>query len=624
MNRPLREATSPLPPRAHIGLRHLATGLLLFTALAYLWSSLATIANFAFRYPAFDQYRLYPIYLGLPFPESAIQLENGHRPILPALVRLAEIHWFQANQWLQVGTGLAFALAALALIAWAAMREHGLDALQKGAALLFATLALWWLGNARMLMHGNELVHAYLVVLLMVCMAFAVHAARGGKHSAAWMATAATCAVAASFSFGSGLACFPALFAGVLVARLPRRALVLPSLALAGVLVSYVLGLPGGNGVRNVVAIDTVGNLDALAMFLSSPWMNAWLGVAEPPLFPDLQRGVVQAGGRILVESASAVAAAFGADGTRQASRLIGAFGAIAWLLMLADAWREGPAIGRIRLLAAVMSTFGIGVAAIVAITRLQLFQSHPLGILSDRYLPWSCLFWLGLALHLACETHATQRRQFALATMALLCAVALVPTQLAFAGWSATVHRKIQQSALAAQLGIWDDERFPDNADARRTDVLDSLALLRARHLSMFAEPTYRLIESGWRFGAKPTPSLVGASARVVRNVDDPRGPHHVAAIEGWIPRIDGLSGAPTLIIVDASGVIRGAAKPSHFGPRKRSLRFSLARMGGYDGYILDPAPGESFDLVVLDSRLEVVGVAALAGLVFDPNPVH
>src|SRR5690606_14207293 len=163
----------PSPEHAHNTLRMVVSAIVLCVALVYLWSSIATIANFAFLYPAFDQFRLYPIYLGLPFPDSAIQLENGHRPILPALIRLAEIRWFDANQWLQIGTGLGFALLASGLLAWATVRERGLDILQIATATLFITLGFWWLGNARLLMHGNELAHAYLVVLLLVCMGFA-------------------------------------------------------------------------------------------------------------------------------------------------------------------------------------------------------------------------------------------------------------------------------------------------------------------------------------------------------------------------------------------------------------------------------------------------------------------
>jgi hypothetical protein len=597
------------------------TAVLLLAALAWLWSSLATIANFAFRYPAFDQYRLYPLYLGLPFPDSALQLENGHRPILPSLIRLAEIHWFDANQSLQIGAGLSFLLLAFAMLAWAAVRECGLSALQKATALLFSTLGLWWLGNARILMHGNELVHAYLVILSMVCMALAVHAARGTR-SIAWLGFASLCAVAASFSFGSGLACFPALFVSAFVVRLPPRAMVVPALTVAGVLGSYLLGLPGSDGARNMMAMDPLASLDAVVMFLSSPWMNAWLGLADPAFLPGFQEGVVEAGGGLLVDWTSALATLFGANGLRQESRFIGAAGLIAWSSMLFRAWRKGTALGRIDLLALTMATFGVGVAALVSITRLPLFLSHPPSVLADRYLPWSCLFWLGLALSLSCSIGATWRKQIATSTLALLCTLALIPTHWLFARWSATVHRNIQQSAVAAQLGIWDGQVFPDGPDARKEDVLQTIDLLRARHLSMFSEPTSSLVESGWRIEPIPTPTLDGAFSRVVRHFDDPISGRHVVAIEGWLPRFDGLSEDPTLVIVDTRGILCGAAKPSHIAPAERPLRFWPAHAGGYDGYILDPQPDDQYDLVVLDSRHQILAVVALAAPFPDKSP--
>src|SRR5262249_20118578 len=52
------------------------------------------IVNFGWRQPMFDQWREYETFLDLPFPQNVIQLNNGHRPMLPNLVRIAEIEWF--------------------------------------------------------------------------------------------------------------------------------------------------------------------------------------------------------------------------------------------------------------------------------------------------------------------------------------------------------------------------------------------------------------------------------------------------------------------------------------------------------------------------------------------------
>jgi hypothetical protein len=586
---------------------------LLAVALVYLWSSLATIANFAFRYPAFDQFRLYPIYLGLPFPENAIQIENGHRPILPALVRLAEIRWFAADQWLQIAIGLACALLALTLLIWTLSRDRGLKALQVSAGTLMAVLAIFWLGNARILMHGNELVHAYIVVLLLICMVLAIHAARTA-HTNLWMGAAALCAFAATFTFGSGMACFPALFVGAFLVRTPPRALALPAVLFAGALATYVFALPGNDGIRHVISVDPAANISALLSFLASPWMNAWLGMADPPLISSIQHSALHSAiGYFVVETARAIAKPLGSQWLMRECLVVGALGVLIWSGTLLHAWRQGRELSRVRLLAIALMSFGIGVAAMVSATRMESFLAHPTGILTDRYLPWSCLFWLGSALYIGCGVQASPRRQCAFAATALFCALILIPSHRSLAGWSATVHRNVQQSAVAAQLGIWDGQRFPDGPDARKNDVLASLGLLKRAHLSMFSEPAYALLEAGWHLASRPEVPLAGAFARVVRQFDDRASQHHVAAIEGWMPRVEGFTGSDTLVVVGSSGALRGLAKPSYIGPNKRSLRFSSARKGGFDGYVLDPARGELLSVVAISAAGNAVAAIPL-----------
>ena len=91
----------------------------------FLLTGLLEIINFGFRQPMFDQYRMYPNYLTLPFPDSVLQLENGHRPILPNLVQVAEAHWFSASQNLQLAVGGGSALLMAALLSIAAWRGPG-------------------------------------------------------------------------------------------------------------------------------------------------------------------------------------------------------------------------------------------------------------------------------------------------------------------------------------------------------------------------------------------------------------------------------------------------------------------------------------------------------------------
>lgn len=598
-----------------VAVRALGCLILGFAALYYLWSSLATISNFALQYPAFDQYRMYRNYLGLPFPDNAIQLENGHRPILPVLLRLAEIRWLNADQSLQLGFGLACAVLAFGLVAFTAMRESGTSLLQRTSCVLVVALAIFWLGNARMLIHGNELVHVYPIVLLAVVAALCVHAARSSAPTR-WMACAGLCAFIATFTFGSGIAVFGVVVVSAVVARIPLRAWWAAGGLCLLAATAYLLGLPGDEGVRHGLAFDPLANATALARWLAAPWVNAWIGLADPPLRDYVQQAAMDSAiGHGLVESAKLFAAPFGASYLMAEALIIGSIGVLAWMAMAIHAWRSGPALSRLQLLGFALASFGMGVAVIVCMARLPYFHADPTQLFGDRYLPWSCLFWLGLGLFVGGKPLRSRLAGVAFALTALLCAIIASPSHQVTAAWAATVHRHNQMSAVAAQLGLWNVDVLPDDVAANHADVAATLGLLKARHLSMFSEPAYQLIESGWSLaeGMASTDAIAGSFVHVRQWVENPAPHSSAAAFEGVLPRLPDLPSDPLLPVVDDSGKLRGMAKLSLIGFGKESLRFSLARKGGFDGYVVDPKPSESLRILVMASREQVLGTIPL-----------
>jgi len=502
-------------------------------ALAWLWSALAAIANFAFRYPAFDQFRLYPIYLGLPFPDNVIQLENGHRPVLPALVRVAEILWFKADQNLQIVVGAGSALAAALFLMTTIARERAMPAVTRAAACLLVVIAVFWLGNARMLMHGNELVHAYFVVLFAVLAFLCVSKARQGNERS-WAAAAAVCCCAATFSFGTGAATFLAVLVLAVMTRLRLASLAIVLTAFAASMAIHLAGLPGDKGVRNSLLLDPAGNLSVLARWLAAPWMRAWLGHGEPPIEPWLQNSMSAASlGKVLVVTANWISAPLGTDAAARIAAVVGICGVVAYAAALIHAWRRPESLTTTRVVALGLSTFGVGAAVIVCLARLHLFEHSPDQVFADRYLPWSCLFWLGLGLYpVAGNGTATLARTAGLPCAAVVIAAIFLPSHRSLAGWSATVSRHIQQSAVAAQLGIWDPARFEDVA-APSDDVVKSLALLKQRRLSMFAEQGFSFVSGPWRAPA-PGPALDAAYAHVSREFEDPHSHRRIADFEG------------------------------------------------------------------------------------------
>lgn len=552
----------------------LPAALLLTLAAAWLLSTLATVLNFGLRYPAFDQYRLYTYYLGLDFPDSALQLENGHRPILPALVRIAEVHLTGADHRLQHLVGIGLALATAFVIARTAWRGRA-SATAGATAVLLVVLALFWLGAARTLIHSYEQVHIYLVTFCAVLALRAVFRA-GQSRPVLHMAIAGLLALAATFSFGSGIASFAAVFVLAALQRLPARSFLLPGLAFLFAIVTYLAGLPGQGGVGDSMALRPFDNLRVLLQWLASPFFHAGLG----------------APGGWLAEVKGHVAI------------LLGATGLVAWLVMVVRAWRAATSITAAASLALGVATLGLAVGAVIALARLSYFDTYPDQVMADRYLPWPCLFWLGVGLDgVARATGAAspvlRRLVPALAVVLLL---ALMPSHRTMAGWSAAVHRIVQQSAPAAQLGVWDAERFPREADSSRADVETSLRLMRERRLAMFAEPEYALLQSGWRAPSGGFPTAAGSRAWLTRRFHDEHGQRDVAALEGWLERIEQRPRDALLVIVDAGGAVRGLAKFSGLGPDKRALRLNLPEPRGFDGYVLSPQPDEGLRLLVLD----------------------
>ena len=582
--------------RARVLVQRAIAALLLALAALWLLSALATVANYGLRYPAFDQFRLYTAYLGLDFPASAMQLENGHRPILPALVRIAEIQWFGANQRLQLVLGVALVMLTTLLIAATAWRGRS-SAASGAAGVLLAVLALTWLGNARMLVHGNELVHAYLVTSCVVVSALVLHASRFA-WSGTGMLLAGLLATAATFSFGPGIAGFVVVFVTASMLRLPPKTYVAPAALFLFSVLAYLMA----GGVGDSMALRPLDNLAVLLRWLASPWFHAWLGFAEPSMLSWTPGdGAIPAA---LSAMARGLANLLGPDWMRLAGIGIGSLGLLAYGALMWRGWRSRLEPTRLGILAMSLATFGLGTGAIICLARLVYFDLHPMQVIADRYLPWTCLFWLGLVLGWS-ERPATARRwarDAILPVLALVTAIALQPSHVTLAGWSATVHRNVQQSSVAAQLGIWDPQRFPDGADASRTDVERTLALMRQQRLSMFAEPAFNLLSRGWRAPTGEHPVPPGSRAFGNREFVDDLSGDPVMSIEGWVTRIEDRPHDAALVVVDAAGEIRGLARFSFIGPGKRGFRLNVPAKRGFDGYVLAPRTGEVLRVLVLD----------------------
>jgi hypothetical protein len=580
----------------------LATSVLLLFGSLYALSGLIAIINFAWPHPMFDQYRLYTYYLGLPFPENVLQLENGHRPIVPALIRLAEIQWFSANQILQITFGTTCAFLTAAIVAITVWRERDVSMPIRAACFASAWISVFWLANARMLLHGNELVHAYLLTLCVVLGALAVYRASRGS-SQAWMFAATMTCIVATFCFGPGIATFPALVVLAWLSRVPLRSLWSLPAGFAICIIVYLWALPGDGGVRGMLHLRPLESIAMAARWIASPWITAWLGFAEPSSYPWItdksdSSSIISA----LKYSADTSQALLHLDWRFGGAMLIGlsGFGILAIALLRRLGRRS--ALGLSESLALTLAMFGAATSLVIGIGRLDYLIELPGQVFADRYLVWPCLFWLGCGMLLLLKFDRIGRPARAVAIIvAVIVPIALLPTHESGVGWGALVYRNGQIAAIAARSDVIDGNRFYDDAAASRGDRLLTLRLLKERRLAMYAAP-----ETEW---LGRSVSLTAADPRVeiqfarVDAVNDVRDGSLAAHFDGTIATgLNVVRDGGALAVVDSHDRVTGFVVRSFLGSHKSSLRLNLPKKRGFDGYIRHYSPTETYRLVLLD----------------------
>jgi hypothetical protein len=578
----------------------------------FLLTGLLEIINFGWRQPMFDQYKMYPHYLEYAFPENIIQLENGHRPILPILITLAEIRWMNANQILHIGVGASCAFLMAAIPALAVWRQHSISMPMRAAAVAVALIGIFWLANARMLLHGNELLHVYLPGLLVLLAALCTQRA-SRNVPARWMTLATLFCTGAMFCFGAGVAAFPAVALVAWLSRVPLRAIAILVGGLGISLIVYLWVLPSDDGVRQMLQLRPLDSIATAARWIGSPWVNAWLGFANPPLYPWMSADTqTTTAGVVLASSANGIQQLTGIGLRRTGSLLFGLTGFLILALVVVGRLRRRAPATTIENIALTMSLFGAAISLLIGIGRLDYMARLPDELFADRYLPWSCTFWIGIAILglLRLDAARPAIRMPTLAAMICL-PLLLCPSHRNWAGWGEAVYRNSQASAAAILSGVFDPQMFPDDASARHEDVAHTLDLLRNHRLAMFAGPESSLLGEAVRTRAPE--GDVAAVVYGLKTLQDaftgkPAATFSVVVQDEirWV-----LKQGP-MVVLDAENRIRGFALPSFIDGKPSEPRLKRPRKKGFTGYIADYQNFEKYRLGVLDPGLGLATVLA------------
>jgi hypothetical protein len=487
------------------------------------------------KVPYADPWRFLATFLEQPFPDNILIADNGHREILPSLVRLAELHWFGANQWLQILVGMALAVVTVRML-WRALYCDSPTVRASSACIL--AVGLFWLGNARKLSHGNESVHLFIVLLCLVqglrCL-IGEHPRRGFHAGFA--------ALLASVTFGSGAACFGAFLVIMWLRREPLRHYV-PMLLLA--MVGAAALMTDNDGALLSQDLKLWAHVDQLLRFLGAPFVWAWSPLLDVAHADRLPFAPLRA---VLHPIAATAQGSFGPAMTaRWPATLFGAI-AVLWLTAQSLAARRYQEPQPRRLFALGIAWFGFGVGLLVVIARCRFFLANEDQIVAQRYLPWSMLLWMGLLLTFVQRSVRSARCKV---LAVLFAAAAFAPSQVWTGRYAFRRQMTANQTAIAAAVEVVD--RDFDLVETSKPDLLRAQPLLRDAGKTVWSWPTVQLLGMPIPAGAR----MLTADHIEVLPVDN------LFARSGCSAQFVADSDQDLLLLVDPAGVVQGLAMPA------------------------------------------------------------
>ncbi len=434
--------------------------LVVFTLIALCATHIAiTLTNtslYTLHTPFQDQFRLTLRYLTVPFPLSVFELENGHRPVIPGVLRWIELKYFSGRQALQVVTAWGAALGAAALLMRMCWRE--MDVVRVSAVACAIASTVFWNANARMFIHAYEATHVFFIFASLIVALSLVTC--DGAVTTKQVLLACLAAVVATFSFGPGIIVHGTIVGLLVVRRVPwpRVALALGVAVTIYVLYSYVL--PGAVGVR--------------ASSGAVSWINTsyfvWLRACAYWVEMLLPWGYVDGTGLGVCLTVFGTVLAYTAYCT---VRL----------------WLDKAPMSRCTLVGIGLMMFGLLTNLLIAVNRTELFLLNPSDAIAERYLFWSALVWLGVALFwLSTTSPFVTKAGTAIVFAVVFTAAFAIPKAHWWRAWSVSTYRVVELTATAYEQRIPHDHRIFEIAGSDIPATLQSVATMRTAKVMAFA----------------------------------------------------------------------------------------------------------------------------------------
>jgi hypothetical protein len=249
---------------------------------------------------------------------------------------------------------------------------------------------------------------------------------------------------------------------------------------------------------------------------------------------------------------------------------LFGALGMLALIVASIGRLRAREAAAPMQAAGFGIAWFGIGAAGIVSLSRLAYFHEFPGQIYADRYLPWPCLFWLGLAL-IALGRLQPQRQWLSRATLGFALILPLLGWPLQFGGsiYAAIVRAGIDDVALGSAVGVID--RATALGETVGDELTRGVPVLRPLHVAQFSDPALQWLG---QTAATATRTLNGAT------IDTKRVSDNLLGEPGTAVRVQLAEPQPAheLLLIDANAqvvglIVRDGSSPAAYTGYARGL---------------------------------------------------
>jgi hypothetical protein len=509
------------------------------------------------------------------------------------LLALVDIRYFGAHNHLLNLTGVLFALLFAGLWSRIIAQEGELSRLQRALSIGLVWILIFWLGNRRVLGHGNESLHVFvlLVALFVGWSALTRCEEREGMRGLRAAVLAVLGCSIATLTFALGILTWPLLIGLAVSLGFCRKAVTLMLLVFAMQAATYAVAMSQAEGE------DLSGPLNAFEVVTDAA---TWLGA---PAFHAL--------GRIPGAETDAI--------LEIACPILGFVGMLLAINAIFFAWRKGKALKPLDGWCTVLLAFGLGSSLLIAMGRSAYFDTFPAQRVAPRYLTWTCVFWaaaliaVGLSASRLVHSRASAFPPSAFAAWAggiLLLPLALLPghngrdlesakDQLQHAGVGISLH--VRSEALA--------QRF-----FRRPDSVYRVARhLEQRNAAMFAWPIADQLGLPFASAYRLRPPIqVDASDPRLMPILDAEEP----TLEFWGTVRSLPQGFVDFVVVDIRGTITGAGKIRGVGHRwARSIGLLARTDPRYMGYIVNFRPDGRYQVLAVNDEAEALPLAWIHG---------